>query len=127
MKQSKITSFVLLMTAPLAGCSGSFEGTSRYDGNPNTVIATGLDKGRDVGVLNNGRAGIAYDPDGCQNWIIDDGLEGYASPRYDPVSGLPVCNSDYPPGTVVGDYQSKTQGITDRVPGHGRKTVVIHR
>jgi hypothetical protein len=46
---------------------------------------------------------IAIDPDGCQNWIIDDGAEGYASRRRDPVSGLPVCNSRIPPGYVVRD------------------------
>ena len=72
----------------------------------------------------NGVAAIAYDPDGCQNWIIDDGLEGYSTPRYDPVSGLPVCNSLNPPGTVIGGYQSGTQGIQDRVSGPGIKTVV---
>tara|TARA_R110002124_G_scaffold69033_1_gene186332 strand:- start:417 stop:797 length:381 start_codon:yes stop_codon:yes gene_type:complete len=124
MKQSKITMFAMLATATLAGCVGAGDGLRRYDGNPNTVIATGVDKGRDSGVLNNGRAAIAYDPDGCQNWIIDDGVEGYASPRFDPVSGLPVCNSAYPPGTVLRDYQSNTEGISDWVPGPGRKTVV---
>lgn len=113
---------VLLGAALLAGCE-SFEGTTGYRGSQ-SVIATGLDKGRDRGVLQNGRAAIAYDPDGCQNWIIDDGLEGYSTPRYDPVSGLPVCNSHYPPGTVLGDYQSANPGIRDLVPGSARSTVV---
>jgi hypothetical protein len=121
------TAIVMLATTALAGCVTGADGLRRYDGNPNTVIATGVDKGRDKGVLNNGRAAIAYDPDGCQNWIIDDGVEGYSTPRYDPVSGLPVCNDAYPPGTVLGDYQSDTQGISDWVPGAGRKTVVINR
>ncbi|MGO4909243.1 hypothetical protein ACEN2J_13040 [Pseudorhodobacter sp. W20_MBD10_FR17] len=111
----------------LSGCiAENFEGTERYSG-PDSIIATGQDQGRDSGVLNNGRAAIAYDPDGCQNWIIDDGLEGYSSPRYDPVSGLPVCNDEYPPGTVIRDYQSSTEGIEDRVSGHGRRTVVVNR
>ncbi len=118
----------LVAATVLSGCVGgeSFEGTQRSDG-PNSVIATGLDKGRDTGVLNNGRAAIAYDPDGCQNWVIDDGLEGYASPRFDPVSGLPICNDHYPPGTVLRDYQTGTEGIADRVSGPGRKTVVVRR
>ncbi|NPD16445.1 hypothetical protein HOY34_14695 [Xinfangfangia sp. D13-10-4-6] len=116
---------VLAGVGLLAGCE-SFEGTQRYYG-PNSVIATGLDKGRDQGVLQNGRAAIAYDPDGCQNWIIDDGLEGYSTPRYDPVSGLPICNDKYPPGTVLGDYQSSNPGIRDRVPGPGRGTIVRSR
>ncbi|MBJ2153602.1 hypothetical protein [Paracoccus sp. IB05] len=114
---------VLLGAGLVAGCAESFEGTRRYYG-PDSVIATGVDKGRDRGVLQNGRAAIAYDPDGCQNWIIDDGLEGYSTPRFDPVSGLPICNDKYPPGTVLGDYQSANPGIQDRVPGPGRKTVV---
>ena len=81
----------------LSGCvSETFEGTERYRG-ADTVIATGQDQGRDTGVLRNGNAAIAYDPDGCQNWIMDDGLEGYSTPRYDPVSGLPSCNDKFPP------------------------------
>lgn len=118
----------LVVAVALSGCVAGegFEGTRAYHG-ANSVIATGLDKGRDTGVLRNGRAAIAYDPDGCQNWVIDDGLEGYASPRYDPVSGLPICNNLYPPGTVLRDYHTGTQGITDRVSGPGRKTVVVRR
>ena len=118
----------LVAAFALSGCvtNEGFEGTEAYVG-AESVIATGQDQGFDEGVLRNGRAAIAYDPDGCQNWIIDDGLEGYSSPRYDPVSGLPVCNNHYPPGTVIRDYQSSTQGIADRVSGHGRKTVVVRR
>ncbi|WP_022702516.1 hypothetical protein [Pseudorhodobacter ferrugineus] len=117
----------LVAAVVLSGCVGeSFEGTERYRGS-NSIIATGQDQGRDTGVLNNGVAAIAYDPDGCQNWIIDDGLEGYSSPRYDPVSGLPICNDLYPPGTVIREYQSNTEGIQDKVSGPGRRTVVVRR
>ena len=56
----------------LAGCT---DGLQRYTGDPNSVIATAYDKGRDAGVLTDGGAAIAYDPDGCQGWIIDDGLD----------------------------------------------------
>jgi hypothetical protein len=108
----------------LSGCiTETFEGTEPYRG-ATSVIATGQDQGRDTGVLTNGVAAIAYDPDGCQNWILDDGLEGYSSPRYDPVSGLPVCNDNYPPGTVLRNYQTGTEGVRDRVSGHGIRTVV---
>ena len=48
---------------------------------------------------------------------MDDGLEGYSTPRYDPVSGLPVCNNNFPPGTVLRQYQTGTEGIQDRVSG----------
>lgn len=114
-----------LAVMALGGCVGEVgqSGLSPYRG-PDSVIATGLDKGRDSGVLRNGQAAIAYDPDGCQNWIMDDGVEGYATPRYDPRSGLPVCNNRYPPGTVVRNYQTGTEGIRDWVPGPGVRTVV---
>jgi hypothetical protein len=114
-----------LAALTLTGCTltETFEGTESYQGGT-SVIATGQDQGRDTGVLTNGQAAIAYDPDGCQNWILDDGLEGYSSPRYDPVSGLPVCNDNYPPGTVLRNYQTGTPGIADRVSGTGVRTVV---
>lgn len=119
----KIT--VVLSALVLSGCvqGERFEGTQRYTG-PDSIIATGQDQGRDSGVLRNGHAAIAYDPDGCQNWIMDDGLEGYSSPRFDPVSGLPVCNNRFPPGTVLRNYQTGSEGIADRVSGPGIRTVV---
>jgi len=117
----------LVAALALSACVENREGTQRARGDGTDVIATGLDRGRDTGVLRNGQAAIAYDPDGCQNWLLDDGLEGYATPRYDPVSGLPVCNNHYPPGTVLRDYQTGTEGIVDRVSGPGRRTVVVRR
>ena len=114
-----------LVAMVLSGCQseGMQSGLSAYRG-PDSVIATGMDKGRDGGVLRNGQAAIAYDPDGCQNWIMDDGVEGYSTPRFDPKSGLPVCNDLYPPGTVIRNYQTGTEGLTDWVPGPGVRTVV---
>ncbi|MDP3959689.1 MAG: hypothetical protein Q8Q26_06430 [Pseudorhodobacter sp.] len=103
----------LMLVALLGGC---IEGVTPYRQSPDTVIATAYDTGRDTGVLQNGGAAIAYDPDGCQGWVMDDGLEGYSGRRFDPVSGLPVCNNLYPPGTVVKDYQSPSPGIPDWVP-----------
>lgn len=117
---------LLPMAALLSGCVAG-DGLSPYRDDPNTVIATGVDKGRDRGVLTNGAAAIAYDPDGCQNWIMDDGVEGYSTPRYDPATGLPICNSLYPPGTVIRNYQTGSQGIRDYVPGPGITTVVRRR
>jgi hypothetical protein len=111
----------------LGGCGTlelyGFEGTQRYEG-PNSVIATGQDQGRDEDILKDGEAAIAYDPDGCQVWIIDDGLEGYASPRFDPKTGLPVCDKKHPPGTVIGPYETESAPIADGISGPGRKAVV---
>jgi hypothetical protein len=105
---------LLAVGASLSGC-GLLEGSRLYHG-PDSVIATDDDTGTDDGGLVDGEAAIAYDPDGCQVWIIDDGLEGYSSPRFDPKTGLPVCDDKYPPGTVLGDYQSSSSPIADRVP-----------
>ena len=103
----------------LAACDGgsieALEGTKRAYG-PDVVIAKATDQGTDEGVLIDGEAAIAYDPDGCQVWIIDDGVEGYSSPRYDPKTGLPVCDDKYPPGTVVGRYETVDAPGPDRVP-----------
>ena len=104
----------LLAAALLPGCTA---GLGSYTQGPNTVIATAQDTGIDSGTLGDGHAAIAYDPDGCQGWIIDDGLEGYSGRRYDPKTGLPVCNNLYPPGTVLGTYQSSSPGLADWVPG----------
>ena len=91
-------------------------GVEPYVEHPDTVIAQGRDTGIDSRGLPHQRAAIAYDPDGCQNWILDDGFEGYASPRFDPVSGLPVCNNLFPPGAVIHDYQTPNAGMRDWVP-----------
>ncbi len=120
----KLPALPLLAALALSACA---EGTTPYRGDPNSVIATGVDKGHDTGILGDGHAAIAYDPDGCQNWIIDDGVEGYASPRFNPKTGGPVCDNRYPPGTVLGDYQSGSEGISDSIPGPGRKTILRRR
>lgn len=83
------------------------------------VIARAGDSGVDRVTLRNQQAAIAYDPDGCQNWLIDDGVEGYASRRRDPVSGLPICNNHFPPGTVVHEY--RTNNIPDFIPRGPRR------
>jgi hypothetical protein len=103
----------------LSGCGGfieGVEGTQAYTG-PESVIATAEDYGRDAVSLKDGEAAIAYDPDGCQVWIIDDGIEGYSSPRFDPKTGLPVCDGKYPPGTVIGVYETSDAGVADQVSG----------
>jgi hypothetical protein len=55
-------------------------------GNDNTVT----DGGVDGGFLRDGVANVWVDPDGCQHWYIDDGLEGYMTPRLNR-DGTPKC------------------------------------
>lgn len=89
-------------------------GLTPYSG-PNTYIAVANDRGRDSDSNMDDNAAIAVTPDGCQAWVIDDGVEGRASNRLDPVSGLPVCAGQ--PGVVYGPYQSGETGLRDYVPG----------
>lgn len=121
-RHSLLRTGLLLALAPaLAACGiiEGVEGTQRYSG-PDSVIATAEDHGRDSVSLIDGEAAIAYDPDGCQVWIIDDGVEGYSTPRFDPATGLPICDDKYPPGTVIGVYETTDAGISDRVSGPAR-------
>lgn len=106
---------VLAAASALSACDGLVP----YTKSPNTIIASNHDTGIDKSGLGmSGHAAIAYDPSGCQVWIMDDGLEGYSGRRFDPKSGLPVCNNLYPPGTVIGDYRQQSPGIPDFVPTH---------
>lgn len=111
MKLAKLP-LLLLVGTVLTACDGLTPST----GAPGTVIAVGTDTGSDRGPLVEGEAAVVYDPDGCQGWIIDSGMEGYSGRRFDPVTGLPVCNKLYPPGTVVGNYQTANAPIRDWVP-----------
>ena len=110
---------IAALVSGVAACDGgsieALEGTKRYYG-PDSIIATGKDGGTDDVKLKDGEAAIAYDPDGCQVWIIDDGVEGYSSPRFNPKTGLPVCDDKYPPGTVLGPYETESAPGPDRVP-----------
>jgi hypothetical protein len=110
---------MLVVATGLSGCGGMIErieGAVPYSG-PDSVIATAEDFGRDDVGLVDGEAAIAYDPDGCQVWIIDDGVEGYSTPRFDPKTGMPVCDGKYPPGTVLGVYETRDAGVADQVSG----------
>lgn len=64
-----------------------------------------IDRGFDSKSLSELTAGIWVDPNGCEHWIIDDGVEGYADLRRTP-DGKPVCNSDLPPNSVSGPFKA---------------------
>jgi hypothetical protein len=81
----------------LAGCEGEIQ----FGGyGPDKSI----DRGINAHHLSTMIAGIWVDPDGCDHWIIDDGLEGYLSERLQP-DGRPVCSGVAPPTYVVGPFQ----------------------
>ena len=70
----------------------------------------GEDKSIDYGFgrkhLSQLQAGIWVDPNGCDHWIIDDGIEGYHSQRLDR-NGKPVCSGIAPPTTITGPFQGR--------------------
>lgn len=68
------------------------------------------DKTTDVGLVDRSlltdmTAGIWVDPNGCQHWIIDDGVEGYLSARLDTVTGLPVCSGEGDSTIAYGNFK----------------------
>lgn len=63
-----------------------------------------IDQGYDSKHLSQLKAGIWVDPNGCDHWIIDDGLEGYLSARLDKY-GKPVCSGVAPPGVATGPFK----------------------
>jgi hypothetical protein len=69
---------------------------------------SGLERSFDTGIdsksLSQLVAGIWVDPNGCDHWIIDDGLEGYLSERLTP-DGRPVCSGVAPPNTATGPFK----------------------
>jgi hypothetical protein len=71
-----------------------------------------IDRGFDTKDLSQRQAGIWVDPNGCDHWIIDDGVEGYLSARLDPY-GKPVCSGVAQPTQTVGDFKG---GSTVRDP-----------
>lgn len=73
-----------------------------------TVIT---DTGVDTGTLIDGLANIWIDPDGCQHWYIDDGLEGYMTPRLNR-DGTPRCQDER--GVVV--LKDGTSVATEQEP-----------
>jgi hypothetical protein len=85
---------LLAAIAMLGACEG--------DGIDKTV-----DKGSDRKHLSQLQAGIWIDPNGCDHWIIDDGLEGYLSLRLDKY-GKPVC-SGRAPNTASGAFRAGSE------------------
>lgn len=70
-----------------------------------------FDGGWDKKPLSDLQAGIWIDPNGCDHWIIDDGVEGYLSPRLDP-DGRPVCSGNADErNTAIGDFKGGSSSL----------------
>jgi len=83
--------------ALLAGCEAGGHGTVGADKT--------RDRGTDAKHLSQLVAGIHVDPDGCDHWLIDDGIEGYYMSRLDKY-GKPVCSGVASPKMVTGPFKS---------------------
>ena len=94
MKIVKLALFVPIMGI-MAACTGGH-------------ASVGPDKSRDRGTdkkhLSQLQAGIWIDPNGCDHWIIDDGVEGYLSQRLDKF-GKPVCSGVGPATVATGNFK----------------------
>ena len=91
----RITALVAFATL-VAGCE-DFQGTPN---GPDKSVDRGLDQKH----LSQLEAGIWVDPNGCDHWIIDDGVEGYLSARLDK-HGKPVCSGVAAPTYTAGDFK----------------------
>ena len=90
---------ILLTVAGLfvAGCTYD-EGFRGYPADKT------IDRGTDKKHLSQIQWGIWVDPNGCDNWIADDGVEGYLVRRLDKY-GKPVCSGVAPPTYTAGDFK----------------------
>ena len=70
---------------------------------------TDRDYGMDSALLDGRSAGIWVDGNGCDHWIIDDGLEGYMSPRLTD-EGAPVCREGSVPYSTI-DFERSLLGF----------------
>jgi hypothetical protein len=87
----------LAAAVAVAGCSGD-------------KIDKTIDRGINSHPVSELNAGIWVDPNGCDHWIIDDGVEGYLSARLDKY-GKPVCSGIAPPNTAVGEFKNRRDPI----------------
>jgi hypothetical protein len=56
--------------------------------------------------------GTWVDPDGCEHWVMDDGIEGYMAPKLTR-HGKPICNTgakSAPPQLMVHTYDVPYEG-----------------
>ena len=94
---------LVVLTVALTACEG---GEGLREIGPDKSVDGGFDRKH----LSQLRAGIWIDPDGCDHWIVDDGLEGYLSARLDDY-GKPICSGAGAPGTAVGpDKEGSSYG-----------------
>ena len=91
----------------LTGCESgesSFLGSGIQDKSKDGLV--------DTKSLEHLKAGIWIDPNGCQHWIIDDGVEGYLSQRL-LRNGKPLCVDHYTPSVATGGFKDGESFLGD--------------
>lgn len=63
--------------------------------------------------------GIWVDPDGCEHWVMDDGVEGYMDPHLDR-KGIPVCRRSNTCGVMNTDQFFATDSYKISPAGRAR-------
>ncbi|CUH82496.1 OmpA family protein [Tropicibacter naphthalenivorans] len=63
--------------------------------------------------------GIWVDPDGCEHWVMDDGVEGYMSPHVNR-KGIPVCRRGNTCGVLNTDQYFATDSYRISSAGQQR-------
>lgn len=79
----------------LAGCA---------DGYGAATPDKSVDRGYDGHHISDLTWGIWVDPQGCDNWIADDGIEGYMVRRLDKY-GKPICSGVAEPTFTAGNFK----------------------
>lgn len=96
---------LLLAAMGLAGC-----GEALLVGHPPVGADKSVDMGTDSKGVREVKWGIWVNPDGCDHWISDDGVEGYLVSRLDPY-GKPICSGSLPPTYTAGHKQGGANPI----------------
>lgn len=98
---------LLTLALSVSGCVETLISTANIEGGNRTGEERFVDAGQDAKNLSTLIAGVWVDPNGCDHWIIDDGIEGYLSERLTP-DGRPVCSGVAPPNTATGPFRQGT-------------------
>jgi len=107
----KLALIALVAPIALAGCH-----STAYTGGAPKLIAQNKDSFLGDGPgPRDGVAAVAVTPDGCEAWLMDEGVEGYATTRSDPRTGLPRCTTTIPPGSVIGNHNVSSD-VPDYLP-----------
>lgn len=95
----------VLALALMSGCAEFW--IAGVEGGRRTGLERSFDAGQDAKSLSQLIAGTWVDPNGCDHWFIDDGVEGYLTERLTP-DGRPVCSGVAPPNTATGPFSRGT-------------------